>query len=100
MASLNKELVCRVAKNYGYSGGLLITELDRLGKEVADLVGQILNLSPDELQNLTCAIQKRNVESISGDKYIAKKLLKLKFSVVIEECELIDDREVQANAPL
>jgi hypothetical protein len=98
MEIIQKELFCRIGKDYQtgvlFIGGLGINNLDM---KIADLVRQRLGLNPKELHDKTTNIKKFDAHSITGDDYLAEKVVKLKFAVVIaiEECKLVDDMTIE-----
>ncbi len=94
-----KELFCRVGQDW-IGKCLFIGKLTSLDSEIAYAVAKELNISPEDLHSLTCSIETRGIKtlkksSITGDDYLARKILKLKIRVTIEECELIDDLPVE-----
>ena len=89
-AVIEKELFCRVGKDW-HTGGLFVRNLWDINHQIACKAAEILGINPHDLHNLTCVIEKFDRRSITGDDYLAKKALKLKFKVIIEECELVDD---------
>ena len=92
MREIEKELYCRVGLAYD-TGRLFIRKLYGLDGEIAYEVCDMLKITPSKLHELTCAVKETDKISITGDKYLADKVLRLKLRVIIEECELIDDME-------
>lgn len=85
-----KEVFCRVGQDWHHEQ-LFINMLRGLDSEIAYMAAEELKISPKDLHDLTCAIKEIDKTSMTGDSYIAKKVLKLKVRITIEECELIDD---------
>ncbi len=85
-----KELFCRVGQDW-QSKSLFIGSLKSLDSEIAYVAAKELKISNDDLHRLTCVFKDNRKSKITGDSYLASKLLKLKVRVTVEECELIDD---------
>lgn len=92
MKTIRKDILCRVGMDY-HGGYLFIGELKGLDEEIANQVAKELNIEHKELHDKTCVIKKSGVQSISGDSYLAEKVLRLKLTITIEKCELVDDKK-------
>lgn len=88
---ITKEFYCRLGRE-SMSGRTFIREMNLEGEVIRSICNDILRKSPSEVHNLTCVV-KAFKQSITGDNYLAKKVLKVKLRVIIEEAELIDDVE-------
>lgn len=92
MKVLQKNVLCRVGRDH-HSGALFIGKLRGLDEEIAKKVCEQLNISPEELHNITCLITENTARSISGDNYLSEKVLELELVIVVGRCKLIDDQE-------
>lgn len=88
-----KEVFCSVSRNYcgPREFRIILPELI-LGSEIVNSISQQIGLSPQELECLTLRIKKCLAGSLTGDKHLLEKVLKLKIRLTIEECELVDDK--------
>lgn len=85
-----KEVFCRVGMDWR-GKGLFINALNGLDSEIAEAVTKELKISRQDLHDITCFIESLDKLSVTGDHYLAAKILKLKIRITIEDCELIDD---------
>ena len=92
MKVLQKNVLCRVGRDHN-SGALFISKLRGLDEEIADQVFKELSINPEWLHDKTCTIKKSGSPSISGDDYLAEKIIRLEVAIVVAKCELIDDQE-------
>lgn len=92
MGEIKKEFFCRLGQDWR-SGKPFIGELMGLPFEIGELVSNELGKPVSELHTLTCGVVKSGKKSITGENGLARKVLKLKIKVVLEECELVDDVE-------
>ena len=88
---ITKEFYCRLGRDW-MSGRAFIRAMDLEGEIIRSICDDILRKSPGKVHDLTCIV-KAYKQSITGDNYLAKKVLKVKLRVIIEEAELIDDVE-------
>lgn len=94
ITDITEEIICRVGEDHS-SRRLFINELQNLDEKIAKIAAKRLGISEEELHSLTAVlIDLRKKSKYGGGSHrLTKKLLKLKFNIKIEECELVDDVE-------
>lgn len=90
---IEKEVTCRVGQDW-HTKELFIGELMGLHREITYLACEELKVSSRDLHDLTCSVVDMDKLSATGDHYLAKKVLRLKVKVILEDCRLEDDKAV------
>ena len=92
MQIIKKQIICRVGMDW-HSGRVFISELRGLEDKIVKAICKDLKTNSQELHDKTCGVKKFRVKSITGDDYLAEKVLKFNIVVTVGKCELADDQE-------